>query len=400
MSTNVDQCFKSYPRNKSQLQHSNLRKATCNVSPNCFKVNSDPFRTGTVIVDENYVSINNKLVGGQNPKTLIPPIIPRPAYSMEWRNDDMIVPNKINGRTNENLYRSGYLSEEYVLPPSNINPKTVEKAAPEGGYKPTDRSPLNSAAMTRERLGTQNIPDTIAVEHFGLPDYSAKDWQDQINTAKGYNKSQFVNSAFPANEPQGLQAQSSAMTDYNRQLFTQTVQPGLYYREDVVEPVNSNIGISFQQQFLPRTFDKIENGDLIVVDHDPNFAPEPKTRLEPVLEPSLDNVYDPRFNGYGSSNRNYIDNVTGQPRFAYDDVTAVRMPNYITRSKIDTHNFADVYGTVTDAGKSLNEIRPLAQTAFFADSEQFRNDITTSAMRKINAAMWQRRQAPLSVSKR
>jgi hypothetical protein len=76
------------------------------------------------------------------------------------------------------------------------------------------------------------------------------------------------------------------------------------------------------------------------------------------------------------------------------------MPNYITRSKIDTHNFADVYGPSSGAGRSLNEIRPMAQDAFFKDSEQFRNDITVSAMRKINAAMWQRRQAPLSVSKR
>jgi hypothetical protein len=175
----------------------------------------------------------------------------------------------------------------------------------------------------------------------------------------------------------------------------------LYYREDVVEPVNANIGISFQQPFLPRSISHIENGDVIVVDHDPSFAPE-KQPVEPEQpRPKADNVYDPRFNGYSSNDRFYIDKMVGQPRFAYDDVNAIRMPNYITRSKIDTFSFADTYGPANaDEGKSLNDIRPLVQDAFFKDTEQFRNDITVSAMRKMNAAMWQRRQAPFSVSKK
>ena len=391
MSSKVDSCFRSYPRTNEPLKYANLRKATCDMTTNCHKTNTDPFRTKTVVVDKNYESINNKLIGGQNPKTLIPPVIPRPAYSMEWRNADMVVPNIINDKKTESLGKAGKL-----LPPTNTPMKNM------GDIRYTDApiNPLNSARMPSDRLGDKNIPDTITVEHFGLPEYSSKTWQDEINTPYGYNPSQFVNSSFPANSPMGVQYQSADMTEHNRNLFTQTIQPGVYYREDVVEPVNSNIGISFQQQFLPRTYDNdIENGQYIVVDHDPNFAPPP-TKVEKVVVPTTDNVYDPRFNGYSTSTRQYLDKVTGQPRFAYDDINAVRMPNYITRSKIDTHNFADVYGPSSGAGRSLNDIRPMAQDAFFKDSEQFRNDITVSAMRKINAAMWQRRQAPLSVSKR
>ena len=56
------------------------------------------------------------------------------------------------------------------------------------------------------------------------------------------------------------------------------------------------------------------------------------------------NVYDPRLSGYGSSNRSYVDDVLGQPRFAYDDVNAIRMPNYIVRSHVDMLPFSIAYG--------------------------------------------------------
>ena len=115
---------------------------------------------------------------------------------------------------------------------------------------------------------------------------------------------------------------------------------------------------------------------------------------------SADNIYDPRFTGYGTSYRNYVDNVTGQPRFPYDDINAKRMPNYIVRSKIDTHNFADTYDSMQNTGLSLNDIRGKAQSAFLDDTTSHRNDITSKLMRKTNSEMWQRRIAPITKSSR
>ena len=250
--------------------------------------------------------------------------------------------------------------------------------------------------MTPERLGDSHKPENFEnVEKFSLPDYGNENWQNKVNYINGYNPIQYENSRFPANLPRGRALQSDDMSDYDDQIFTQTVQPGLYYKENVIEPVNSNIGISFQQEFLPRTIYKSENGDEIVTDNDPNFTPLPVYKAEESAEPTIYNVYDPRFNGYGSASRCYIDNVTGQPRYPYDDINAVRMPNYITRSKIDTQKFADGYGPMKDMGKSLNEIKDRANQAFYRDTEQHRNDISVDIMRKMNAAMWQRRQAPL-----
>ena len=69
----------------------------------------------------------------------------------------------------------------------------------------------------------------------------------------------------------------------------------------------------------------------------PKFPIEdPMTGWEPedefVEEPGASNVYDPRFTGYGTSYRTYIEPMTGQPRFYYDDVDAIRKYNYIRKA--------------------------------------------------------------------
>jgi hypothetical protein len=368
------------------------------ISYNTYKQQSNPFKTKAVVVDDSYVSLNNKLVGCPNPKTKIPPIIPTPCYSLDWRASDMIVPNKINARTNEDLHYSGYLSkgdselDTKVYTYDKIGPVTSSSGCSNG---------MCSTSMTPNRLGSLHKPEEVqTIEQYKLPEYGSEDWQNQINGQNGYLPQQYETSRFPANLPQGKAIQTSEMADYNRQLFTQTIQPGLYYREDVIEPVSSNIGISFQQEFLPRTVEQTENGGQLIIDNDPNFVKLPTYKAsEP--EPTTDNIYDPRFNGYGTASRCYIDSVTGQPRFPYDDINAVRMPNYVTRSKIDTQKFSDSYGPIQDAGKSLDEIRGLANDAFYKDTEQHRNDIMSNISRKMNAAKWQQRQAPLlGVSRR
>jgi hypothetical protein len=335
------------------------------LSYNCAKLNMDPFKTRPVIVDKNMVSINNALQGGPNPKTLVPPMIVTPVYSLAQRDNDMIVPNRINSKTNEDLYLSGYLSNQ------------------------TD----DNLMLYKNKAKKQED----VVENFTYPaaDYTAQGWSNEVNMADGYNPEQWIESKFPANLPQGNCPQQPEFSEYHNKLFTNTVQPGVTYRDNVIEPINANIGISFQQQFLPRTYSRSDNGELAVVDHDPKFAPSPEVIIgnNEVIEPVEYNVYDPRMTGYGTSYRNYVDDVTGQPRFPYDDINAVRMPNYLVRSKIDTHDFADKYGPIRNA-QPLEEIRPKVQNAFLQDTSDHRNDIMTSLMRKRNAEMWQIRQGP------
>jgi hypothetical protein len=110
------------------------------------------------------------------------------------------------------------------------------------------------------------------------------------------------------------------------------------------------------------------------------------------------NIYDPRHSGYGTSYRSYIDNQLGQTKFMYDDINAVRMPNYITRNNIDHTLYGDHYGplpTGNSHGNIYNDkIKALANDSFLRNTTQFRTDIEERTMRKRNAEMWQNRMAP------
>jgi hypothetical protein len=115
--------------------------------------------------------------------------------------------------------------------------------------------------------------------------------------------------------------------------------------------------------------------------------------------PSTYDVYDPRSNGYGTSYRGYVDKMTGRPRFFYDDVEAIRKPNYVTRTNIDHLMAADSYGPIRDdqSERNVNKNgRMIAETGFRDNSIDFRTDMMTRLMRKRNAELWQQRMAPLA----
>jgi hypothetical protein len=217
-----------------------------------------------------------------------------------------------------------------------------------------------------------------------------------VNTSCGYNPAQ-TEVGLPSNYPAGNCEMDPAMKQYNENLFTSIVTPGVYSINQINEPINSNIGISFQQQFEPTTAVRDEKGLLYTL-HDPRIF-VPPTKLPEAPKPAYDNVYDPRQYGYGTSYRSYIDPITGQPRFYYDDIMALRAPNYITRSKVDFLPYADSYGPMQEGSEYGNihspNIRALAQDSWFRDSLQFRNDMTERLMRKVNAEAWQKRQSPL-----
>ena len=127
---------------------------------------------------------------------------------------------------------------------------------------------------------------------------------------------------------------------------------------------------------------------------------EPNLEVINAIDPA--NVYDPRHTGYGTSYRAYNDDNIGQTRFYYDDVDAIKMPNYIARSNIDFARFADSYGPIPggeEFGNKYNgDIRALANDAWLRSNLQQRTDLQQSAMRKVNAEAWQKRIAPIRTS--
>jgi len=383
---NYEPTYLGHPKTDIDIQYVKGQK-NCFKSQDCYKLYTDPNRVQPRIVERNMLSKNNRLQGGQNPKTLIPPMVTRPAYDMEWRKNTMIVPNVINGETNEAIATSGYMP----APGGDI---TFSMIQPRQERTIVHNMPKNENQEKAHSFQNNDVQNGEVIENFENDiEYNHATWDDRVLAANGYDAKQFQMNGYPANLPRGNCGRDPALRSHNDSLFTTSIQPGVYYTNHVAEPINSNMGISFQQQFLPRTFKK-DNGNLNIVDHDPTFAPPNEQIIEYPEEPKPENVYDPRFNGYGTSYRNYVDPMTGQPRFPYDDINAIRMPNYIVRSKIDSHVFSDTYGPMQNSGLSLNDIRQKAQDVYLEDTTNFRDDIMSRLMRKRNSELWQIKQFP------
>lgn len=190
-------------------------------------------------------------------------------------------------------------------------------------------------------------------------------------------------------------------------IITQTLQPGVFQKSHIGEPIQSNIGISYTQEWGPTEVQETNNMIKYTMRDPKNTIITPQIKEE-VIGQDHANVYDPRFTGYGTSYRSYTDQLTGRPKFFYDDVDAITMPNYVTRSKVDVFPWANTYGpdkmmsqggfTAGRAklGSEGDEYRQLANNAFTDSALTFRTELQERLMRKRNAELWQRRVAPIS----
>lgn len=371
--------------------------------------------------DSTYISMNQNLVGKPNPKTLIPPVIAPPIADLGyWKTNNLIVHSHINDQKQVDNYQSGYQvstccgANNKNMFVENDAPKYLRKrpASQKYGYKRNnyqknvsnlyeytetkenfELQQENNRKDKREREMKENFEDKSKLK---VPYEIKANQSGWVNTSCGYNPDQLYDSGLPTNYPAGECEEDSLFKEYNRNLFTQTIQPGVYSYNEVNEPINSNIGISFTQQFEPTTVHMDPSHDSVTyIEHDPRLFDE---EIEPYEETVNEaNVYDPRFTGYGTSYRAYTDDNIGQTRFYYDDIDSVRMPNYIVRSNIDFMQAADKYGPMmTPEGNRYNEeIRNLANDEFLKNSLTFRTGLQERLMRKANAVRWQRRQAPI-----
>ena len=323
-------------------------------------------------------SINQSLAGNANPKTLIPPVVTAPLADLNhWKTNNLINHSHINAASQHDTFLSGY------------------DASNKCGDVDAYLTPIEPNANMSSNVGTNNCVIENYTQHPTQPMYSTPH-SGLVNTECGYNPEQIFTSNLPSNLAAGNCQKDPSMKQYNKNIFTQNIQPDIYTTNQIIEPINSNIGISHTQQFPPTSSYRDENG-LHYTEHDPYTFKEQKkcNREKRVTEAD---VYDPRFSGYGTSHRSYIDKVTGQPRFMYDDVDSVRMPNYISRSNIDFARYADSYGPLTNENKhgnpNHNEIRALAQDTFLRNTLQHRTELQERLMRKRNSELWQLRHAP------
>jgi hypothetical protein len=206
-----------------------------------------------------------------------------------------------------------------------------------------------------------------------------------------------------------------------RTKYMQNVQPNLYSYSDTAEPINANMGISYNPDIPPRVVDQVAmNGGSWPLFHriDPQLVREggiPKGRLEELprrtewsakydtydaVDGSInfEDIYDPRFTGYGDEYRSYVDVNLGQVQYYYSDIDAYRDPNFGTRSKVDFIDFVDPMGRVKpeySRNVGLNDVKETVNNQYDADSIYHREDLMERLMIKRNQELWQLRAAPL-----
>ncbi len=355
-------------------------------------------------VDTEVYTRNQRLAGNCNPKTKISPVVIPPAFASDfWSTNDLVSFPQINTSVQEDNYLSGY---EVLTNNCEKEVKCEEKKCDKVMSKDTNYISKKIGNIkenfNRGNNIVENYDSKIEYPYINLKDnnigYVLPNESGWVNTSCGYNPEQIYKSNIPSNLTVGKCDLDKNMSDYNKDIFTQTIQPGVYTTNQVNEPINSNIGISYNQQFEPTTYKFDSCGNMYYTEHDPRIIDPDLIKEEVKDEEGVTtyNVYDPRFNGYGTSYRSYLDNNTGQTRFMYDDINAVRMPNYITRSNIDFEKYADTYGPIqNEKGIGLSETRNKTQKQWTDNSVQFRNELQQRLMRKRNSEMWQLRKYPI-----
>ncbi len=386
----------------------------------------------------DHVSPNQELVGGPNPKTRIPTLVAAPSHDLDsWRNNDFVVHSQINKETNFDAEKSGYncgilptKCEDCMYIPCQCRPDEQQfSKLPEvmidpmvdliegfnghiGARSFTHGSNAQGGAYGGKRVGhTRTVRDSRRGDG---PDITNK----PIGRSRrgrggrgrgGRGKSVFldrrlgdvgdleIDEMTPKQEESESPDIASCFESPRRDnIITQTLQPGVFQKSHIGEPIQSNIGISYTQEWGPTEVEETD-GMIKYTMRDPKSAIiTPQIKKETIAQDHA-NVYDPRFTGYGTSYRAYTDQLTGRPKFFYDDVDAITMPNYITRSKIDVFPWADTYGPdKMSASEGGEEFRQMANNAFTDSAITFRTDLQERLMRKRNAELWQRRVAPIS----
>ena len=293
--------------------------------------------------------INGIYSGHPNPKTTVPPCIVNPLYSNGYRPE-------VNQNSREFLRENGQVYTG-VNQPRQIKQQTIQKV------KPISR--------------VDKIPVYINEHQPG----------DMVNRSE-YAPNKKIYANLQSNETTERYQEHPILANYNKSINTQIIQPGVYTKNEIMEPQLYNLGISHTQQFQPLNVENDELGNVVYAQKDPRLFSKTETKQKMGISES--NVYDPRYTGYGTSERGYIDNM-GRPRFFYDDINAVKEGNFIIRSNVDTLPMTDHYGVWSEKSYSREQVHEEYNNAMMNN----RIELQERLMRKMNDRIVQQRKAPI-----
>jgi hypothetical protein len=348
--------------------------------------------------DARYPSSNQALANAGattqqvgNPLTWEQPVIISPPAATDYWSAPTSVPQGINAETHTEMVQSGYIGSSpcgFACGPSPSGP--VPSCA-------SISSPSSSVQQWGEAIGSSSTDVKEGFQYTRVGAYPPM--KQASDNVANYDHPEQLKHFIPSNLPVGKCSQSDAFNTFHKNLFTTPIEPGVYERIERIQPISSNLGVTYASQYDPVTCQTDSQGNTLYIANDPSTYQAPASvPTSPV--PTNENVYDPRYTGYGTSYRAYIDEMSGQPRYYYDDVDAVRRPNFLIRSRIDDAPWAQSYGAIQQrtltSDLSMESTRTLAHEKFIRDTSQQRADLQERAMNKYNTEIsWQRRYAPL-----
>lgn len=343
--------------------------------------------------DNTYKSPNN-IGGPANPKTFITPIIAAPAFDLDsWKTNGFVTHSAINERGNYDRERAGY--NYGILPTKCKNCSMLPCGCKPGNVKNKDalienfRQPETTSLNYKLVNYIQNLQKSgVDIEDRQIV---RRNVQREFGTVQDRDVDQILQTMMSNPKTNENFYFESKRRDA---LLTNTLLPGVYQKTHIAEPIQSNIGISYVQDWGPVEVEDTQFG-IKFTEQDPKNVVKTIGIQERAVEQNASNVYDPRLTGYGTSYRGYTDDVTGQPRFFYKDVESITQPNFITRHNLDVFPWATTYGPDVPV-PHLDEYRQLANNSFVDSTILFRTEMMERLMRKKNAENWQRRAMPIS----
>jgi hypothetical protein len=232
--------------------------------------------------DSLYYSINQNLVGPENPKTHHAPVVPPRLYEETWsKNDRFFVNRGINDQKQQEYYQNGYITysdskndigqccPKKASSPNMIPLRVQENFEPLPSYSTSSSSEGGGGEdygkSRSSKSGTQGPEIRIADTNFA-----------PMNLSWGYFPEHAQNN-LAVNYPRT--SNFCATDDYNRQIRTTPLQPGLvaYSEVDVNDANMSNLGISYTQPFLPTKLVDLAGTDKSFYESDPFWRDFPST---------------------------------------------------------------------------------------------------------------------------
>ena len=329
---------------------------------------------------QNTVSNNQQLVGAQNPKTLVQPIIPTPAYDNQvWQPNDFFVPSCINQQQRQELHSNGYVSNVDTIVVDHKKKPILESYSPNNSQ---ESIPNYSSHLLRNPSLTNNNYMTTT--------------DDLVNFGCGYQPLN-LETNLPTNYIASTHQANPSMSKFNENLYTIPIQPGLYTKSQVnqTDASMSNLGISHNQQFLPTSFENKTNYQTFV-ELDPYQNKPIRENYASPEEPFRRDIYDPRLTGYGTSYRSYLDPMTGQPRFYYRDIDQQTQNAYLTKNNIDFAQFGTTTGVFPfDKPLEGQALHSYADNTYTDSQIGYRSELQQRLLHKNSAREWQQRLAPI-----